>query len=145
MPKTPLLVIASLLTLTAATPYAFAKAKIIHVPDVLNAAPVPNPPAGEDEAAGLRGRAEGLPKVLRLQRAVKVVVPQPASPEPGSAIADCAVPGAATTQAANPFYAPADLIYGSRIAFPTPAWDSARFLPTAGWSGQPGIWASHVR
>ena len=145
MLKTPLLLIVSLLTLTAPATLALAKAKIIHVPDVLATARMPNPPAGEDEAAGLRGKGEGLPMVLRLQKALKPAAPSSLPGLPGTAIAECNDSASNTSAGANPLYAPADLIYGGRIAFPPPAWDGDRFLPTAGWSEQPGLWASHVR
>jgi hypothetical protein len=132
--------------LATATPSAFATVKIIHVPDVLAGETLPNPPAGEDEAAKMHGRAEGLPRVLRLWR------PKPSSTasvphlvKPPLVLVTCGQIDDTASNAAGAFYGPADRIYGGQIAFPTPAWDSSRFLPLAGWSERPDLWASHIR
>ena len=34
--------------------------------------------------------------------------------------------------------------FASRIVYPKPRWDSDYFMPMAGWSEQPGLWASHL-
>ena len=55
--------------LTASWQAALADARLIHVPDVLAAMDLPNPPANEDEAAAMSGELTQLPRVIRLQSA----------------------------------------------------------------------------
>jgi len=145
--------ILALLALPASA--ALANAKFIHIPKGQASEALPNAPASEDEASGWRGQARRLPHVLRLQSASAPVraAPTPA-PAPTAAIVECGNSGVldrirtSTYGGIAPrtagFYTPADALYGGKIAFPTPAWDSRRFLATAGWSERPGLWASHL-
>jgi len=129
---------------------ALAHVKIIHVPAVLAAETIPNPPANEDEAAKWQGAKADWPHILRLRRAnepVPIAMPLPferyvhvhvlvtyCEPE--------IVPPAPVGP--DTFYNPVDQVYGGRIYFQKPAWDSANFLPQAGWSEHRELWTSKV-
>jgi len=122
---------------------AAASAKIIHVPSALGVGNVPNPPASEDEAAGMRGSAEGMPRVIRLMGSMSAK--HRLMPAAVGSIMLAAEPCPAAEEVTWSFYSAEDAVYGSRIVFPVPAWDSSRFLPAAGWSERPWLWASHGR
>ena len=135
------------LTLVAPTS-TVASAKIIHVASVLAKEAVPNPPGGEDEAAGWHGKSDSRPMVIRLQ--------QPATPPAAAPRVNAYCPQAATAPAASyagssdavtagTFYLPSDQMFGARIFYQKPAWDSDRFLQPTGWAGPPNLWDSHIR
>ena len=108
--------------LLAVTP-AFGNAKFIHVPAVLAAEQLPNPPASEDEAAGLPQVA--LPHVLRLQPLRRV----PAAAQPWTIAqpvpADCPpAVNPALVIPADVFYGRRHYIFGGKFHFAKPAWSS---------------------
>ena len=133
------------LAVPLSAPACFANAKVIHVPDVMALSPMPNPPASEDDAAAWQGKPEGLPKVWRLQQPLAETSIALTALARQAAAGGCPPLSVPPALQANPLYGPGGQTFGGRIVFPTPAWDSTRFLPAAGWSGQPGLWASHIR
>ncbi len=126
----------------------FASAKIIHVASVLAKEVRPNPPSSEDEAARWHGRTGSRPMVLRLQQPA---TPAAADPRvitycPQATLApDVSYDGSSGTVTAGTFYLPSDQMFGSRIFYQKPAWDSDRFRQPTGWVGPPTLWASHMR
>jgi hypothetical protein len=145
--------------------------KIIHVPDAIGPnAVTPSIPPSEEEASkpsiwwppALHGKTKGI--AARATHApsygsssVTVIVQQGVRVcEPAPYLVRDYIPGLYSRPNAGlfgggifpigpeTFYDPTDFIFASRIYYQRPLWDSDYFLPRAGWSERPQLWASHA-
>lgn len=119
---------------------AWATAKIIHVPNALAAESLSAPPASEDDAAGLKRAPDARPHIWRLMPRAKPTDARTARPDAAPDATCVTSAGSGVVNDAGAFHGQRRLIFGGQFHFGKAAWDSSRFLPTAGWTENRSLW-----